>query len=139
VLWWCFGSANFPWVLGRPCRFRAGRMAGWVVLALQMVSHPPRGIRRDNLRVSRGVQDRRYRVRRGVVCGAVDRRVRVGCRRNISDGAVGCAFCAPFQRIGAGGWCAGCAPYACCVISLLFLPRPRSTSPICRALKICRP
>ena len=102
MLWWCFGSANFPWVSGRPCRFRAGRMAGWVVLASQMVSHPPRELRRDNLRVSRGVQDRRYRVRRGVVCGAVDRRVRVGCRRNISDGAVGCAFCAPFKRVGAG-------------------------------------
>jgi len=31
-------------------------MAGWVVLAIQMVSHPPRELRRGDLRVSRGVK-----------------------------------------------------------------------------------
>jgi len=83
-------------------------MAGWVVLAIQMVSHPPRGIRRDNLRVSRGVQDRRYRVRRGVVCGAVDHRVRVGRWRRLAHGGDQAGRGAWFPRTAAGGprqWC----------------------------------
>ncbi len=83
--------------------------------AVQMVSHLPRGIRRDNLRVSRGVQDRLYRLQPGAVSGAVDRRVKVGCRRRLAHGrdqAGRVRILRTVQEDWSGGWCAGCAPYS---------------------------